>query len=292
MPIVHANGIDIYYELHGQALPGDRSGGPLVLAHGFSGSTEEWRQWVLPLAVGRQLLLYDVRGHGRTSAPEEPSDYSIETFAADQRALMLALGIERAHIGGLSMGGMIAVRFAVDYPEMVTSLLICDSTAGNGGADSEAGRWEHLLREYFSAMEYVGQKYGLAELAERMLEWMKANDPHFADNPEPEDMTRQRLARISLQGFLGAAQAIRERPDLVDRLEEVRVPTLVLVGEWDNFLPCARVAHESIQGSRFVLLRRSGHGTASWRPPAFQRGVSEFLDTVEAGRAVGGEFEL
>ncbi len=141
-------------------------------------------------------------------------------------------------------------------------------------------------------MEHVGEKYGLAELAGRMLEWSKANDPHFADNPEPEDMTRQRLARITLHGFLGAARAIRERPDLVGRLGEVQAPTLVLVGEWDSFLPCARLAHEAVEGSRFVLIRRSGHGTATWRPPAFQRAVGEFLEAVEAGRPVGGEFEL
>ena len=106
MPVIHANGIDIYYELHGQAPPTGRQGDTLVLAHGFSASTEEWRPMVLPLAAGRQVLLYDVRGHGRSSAPEESCHYSIETFAADQRALMLALDIERAHIGGLSMGGM------------------------------------------------------------------------------------------------------------------------------------------------------------------------------------------
>jgi len=66
----------------------------------------------------------------------------------------------------------------------------------------------------------------------------------------------------------------------------------VLVGEWDNFLPCSRLAHQAIKGSRFVLVRRSGHGTPTWRPQAFERAVSEFLDAVEAGRPVAGEFEL
>ncbi|MGQ9573492.1 MAG: alpha/beta fold hydrolase [Dehalococcoidia bacterium] len=285
MPIISANGIDIYYEQHGV-------GPPLVMTHGFSGCTEEWRLQVLPLAAKRQLILYDVRGHGRTTAPADAAAYSMETFAADLRALMLKLGIERAHIGGVSMGGMIAVRFALDYPQMVASLLLCDTTAGNGQPDGEAGRFEYLLREYFSAMEHIAVKYGLSELAERLIAWARANDPHHADNPEPEDMTRQRLARISVQGYLGALRAIRDRPDLVHRLGEVRAPTLVLVGEWDNFLASARVAHQAIVGSRFVLIRRSGHGTPTWRPQAFQRAVSEFLDGVEAGRAVGGEFEL
>jgi pimeloyl-ACP methyl ester carboxylesterase len=285
MPVLGVNGIDIYYEQHG-------AGPPLVMTHGFTGCTEEWRLLILPLAARRQLLLYDVRGHGRTTAPAEPSAYSIETFAADLRALMLKLGIERAHIGGVSMGGMIALRFALDYPQMVSSLLLCDTTAGNGQPDGEAGRFEHMLREYFAAMEHIAEKYGLSALAERLIAWAQANDPHHADNPEAEDVTRQRLARISLQGYLGALRAICDRPDLVHRLGEVQAPTLVLVGEWDNFLPSARLAHQAIKGSRFVLIRRSGHGTPTWRPQAFQRAVAEFLDAVQAGRAVGGQFEL
>lgn len=289
MPTVHANDIDIYYELHGPARAGQP---PLVLAHGFSGSTEEWRHLVLPLAARRQLLLYDVRGHHRTTAPEDPEQYSIETFAADQRALMLALGIERAHIGGVSMGGMIATRFVLDYPEMAASFLLCDSTAGNGASEGEAGRWEQVVRQYFSAMDHVAVKYGLAELAERQLQWNRTWDPHWAEIPESDDVTRQRMARITLHGFLGASRAIRERPDLLHRLPEIKAPTLVLVGEWDNFLPCSRLAHEAIKGSRFVLVRRAGHGTPTWRPQAFERAISEFLDAVEAGRPVAGEFEV
>jgi pimeloyl-ACP methyl ester carboxylesterase len=284
MPILEANGIDIHYEQHG-------AGPPLVMAHGFTTCTDEWRPSLLPLTANRRLLLYDVRGHGGTAAPAERSAYSIETFAADQRALMLKLGIEGAHIGGMSMGGMIALRFALDYPQMVTSLLLCDTTAGNGQSNGEAGRFENLMKKYDSAMEHVAEKHGRAELAEQMIIWSRTNDPHYADNPHP-DIARERLARMSLQGFLGALRAVHDRPDLVHRLGEVRIPTLVLVGEWDSFLPSARLAHQAIEGSRFVLIRRAGHGTPNCRPQAFQRAVSEFLDAVEAGRSVGGQFEL
>jgi pimeloyl-ACP methyl ester carboxylesterase len=289
MPTVRANDIDIYYELHGPARAGQP---PLVLAHGFSASTEEWRPLVLPLAARRQLLLYDVRGHHLTTAPEDPARYSIQTFAADQRALMLALGIERAHIGGLSMGGMIASQFVLDHPDMVASFLLCDSSAGNGASESEAGRWEQVIQQYFSLMDHVAVKYGLAELGERQLRWNRTWVPHWEEIPESDDVTRQRMARITLHGFLGASRAIRERPDLVDRLPEVKAPTLVLVGEWDNFLPCSRLAYEAIEGARFVLVRRAGHGTPTWRPQAFERAVSEFLEAVEAGRPVAGEFEV
>lgn len=289
MPIVRANGIDVYYELHGPARAGQP---PLVMTHGFSGSTEEWRNLVLPLAAQRQLLLYDVRGHHLTTAPEDPAEYSIPIFAADQRALMLALGIERAHIGGLSMGGMIATQFVLDHPEMAASFLLCDSTAGNGGAESEASRWEQMVQQYFLVMDHVAVKYGLAELGERQLQWNRAWVPHWDEIPESDDVTRQRMARITLHGFLGASRAVRERPDLLGRLPEVKAPALVLVGEWDSFLPCSRLACEVMEGARFVLVRRAGHGTPTWKPQAFQRAVLEFLGAVEAGRPVAGEFEV
>ena len=120
MSTVTANGIDIYYELWGE-------GPPLVMAHGFCGCTDEWRALVLPLAKRRCLLLYDVRGHGRSSAPEDPALYSMPILAADQAALMRALGIERAHVGGLSMGGWIAWSFALAYPEAVAGLILSDA---------------------------------------------------------------------------------------------------------------------------------------------------------------------
>jgi 3-oxoadipate enol-lactonase len=268
MPKVHANGIDISYRVLGQ-------GTPLVMAHGFTGFTEDWLEFVEPLASRHRLVLYDVRGHGQTSAPEDPAEYSLPIFAADQAALMKALDIPRAHVGGVSMGGMIAAQFVVDYPEMATSFLLCDSTAGNGSDPGAAGDFERFLKDGFVLMERV----------------LSENDPHFADNPEPEEKGLRRLTSMSLAGYVGVNRAIRERPDLLDRLGEIKVPTLVLVGEWDRFLPCARLAYERIPGSRFTLVRRSGHGTPSWQPQAFQRAVLDFTEAVDEGRDVAGEFE-
>src|SRR5688572_25882973 len=112
MPTAHANGIDIWYERLG---PDD--GTPLLLPHGFAGPSAQWRPEVLPLAEKRPLVLYDVRGHHRTTVPDDPSEYSLPTLAADLAALLRAIGIERAHVGGVSMGGMISAQFAVDYSE-------------------------------------------------------------------------------------------------------------------------------------------------------------------------------
>jgi 2-succinyl-6-hydroxy-2,4-cyclohexadiene-1-carboxylate synthase len=300
MPTVRANGIDIWYDLLGSSAGGGSTsgGGPtLVLNHGWLGPTDEWPPGVVErLAEQLRVLVYDVRGHGRTTAPEDPDAYSLPIYAQDLRALLDALDIERAHIGGSSQGGMIAAQFVADYPERARSLLLCDSSAGNGLDEGPGGQWERTMRSAFEQMEEIARERGRQELAELRIEADRKRDPHYFDYPEPiqerERKDRERHTRIPLPVFIGTNRAIRNRPDLTARTRELRLPALVLVGEWDDFRPCAERDHALIEGSRFVLVRRSGHGTPSWRPDAFVRAVTEFIADVEAGREVAGELEL
>jgi pimeloyl-ACP methyl ester carboxylesterase len=96
---------------------------PLVLTHGFVGPVDSWLPELAPLIEKRTVIMYDVRGHGRTSVPQDRDAYSLPTFAADLAALLRAIGVERAHIGGVSMGGMITAQFAVDFPDFCESVL-------------------------------------------------------------------------------------------------------------------------------------------------------------------------
>src|SRR5207237_5619863 len=104
---------------------------------------------------------YDVRGHDRTTVPHDPVDYSMSVFASDLAALLKAIGVQRAHVGGVSMGGMVTAQFAVDYPAMCASVLVCDSTCGNaanaaaprGDDDDAAAAWEKRLAFGISLLE-------------------------------------------------------------------------------------------------------------------------------------------
>ncbi|HEU5320420.1 MAG TPA: hypothetical protein VFX28_06440, partial [Methylomirabilota bacterium] len=100
----------------------------------------------------------------------------------------------------------------------------------------------------------------------------------------------QRIRMMTLPGYLGAAKAIAERPDLSPRLREISAPTLVMIGEWDDFLPCALRDHGLIAGSRLVVRKECAHGSC-WRPETFRRAIIDFLADVDAGRPVAGEFE-
>lgn len=290
MPTANVNGIDIWYELRG-------SGPTLALSHGWQGPTEDWPPGLLDtLARHICLLVYDVRGHGRTTAPEDTEAYSMPTYAQDLRALLDALGIEQAHIGGVSQGGMISAQFALDCPERTRSLLICDSTAGNGIDEGPGGEWERALQGYLEEMERIAREQSLAELAEWRILLNRELDEHYFDHPMPseerDNKDRLRHARMSMAAFLGTARAIRFRPDLTGRLRDAQVPALVLAGEWDRFLPCAERDHRLIEGSRYALVRRCAHASPDWRPDAFVRTVTEFIADVEANRDVAGELEL
>lgn len=289
MPTIHANNINIRYE-----RLGPEAGTPLVLTHGFAGPLDQWIDEVRPLAEKRPLLMYDVRGHGRTTVPPDPTDYSIPTFAADLAALLQGLGIERAHIGGVSMGGIITAQFAVDFPEMCASVLLCDTTCGNaplrpdGGGEGPAADWERRMRTGFPLLMNSVRERGMEATIRREWEWGQQNDPHISESPYSLEGGLERIKLMTPEGYLGAAQAIIDRPDLIDRIPAITAPTLVMIGAWDDFLPCALRDHGLIPGSRLVVRERCGHGSR-WRLDTFLAEVEHFLGDADAGRTVAGE---
>ena len=293
MPTVHANGIDIWHDRLGPDVP-ERL--PLVLTHGFAGPSRQWRPELLSLAEKRPLVLYDVRGHDRTTVPHDPVDYSMSVFASDLAALLNAIGVQRAHVGGVSMGGMVTAQFAVDYPAMCASVLVCDSTCGNaakaavprGDDDDAAAAWEKRLAFGISLLENSVRERGLEETQRRQHEWAKANDAHLAESPYTFEEDFERLKLMTPEGYIGAAWAIADRPDLTERISKISAPTLVMIGEWDDFLPCALRDHELIPSSRLVLRKNCGHGSR-WRLETFVSEIEAFLDDVESGRPVAGQ---
>ncbi len=290
MPIAHANGIDIWYDY---SLG---SGPAIVLNHGWRGPSADWQPEALQLRAHGRLLLYDVRGHGRTSSPDDIDSYTLPQYAADLRALLDALDIEQAHIAGVSMGGMIAAQFACDYPERTRSLVISDSTAGNGVDEGPGGEWERTLARGTESMEHIARKEGLAALAERRIAYDKENDPRYFAFPEAletrEARDRASYTNMSLAAFIGTARAIGKRPDNTARIRELHMPVLIMSGEFDDFRPCGERDHKLIEGSRYVLAKNSGHSIDRWRPDIFVPQIAAFIADVEAGRDAGGEYAL
>jgi len=284
MPRAALNGVEINYEVHGE-------GTPLVLAHGYTASLTMWRLQQQQFSAMHRLVIYDMRGHGDTTAPADMDRYDIDRdYVADQLALMDHLGIERAIVGGLSMGGMIAQAFALRHPERVQALLLFDTGPGMGPAARDPGmaaRFDQVR----DVMQSLARTKGMSAIVDAMRERGDASRA-----PEGSPMAAamrahlENMAKMSVDGYLGGGKALHEWRGSVERLHEVAVPTLVLVGAQDPLLAASRVMHERIAGSRLVVLANAGHGTCVWRPQAFTRATLDFLADVAAGREVAGEF--
>jgi pimeloyl-ACP methyl ester carboxylesterase len=237
-----------------------------------------------------RLVIYDSRGHGATTAPAEMDRYEIaRDYVADQVALMDHLGIERAYVGGLSMGGMIAQEFALQHPARVAALLLFDTGPGMGVMARDpalTARFDQLR----TMTQALARTKGMSAIVEAMRNSPMAFRPP-GGAPIPDGVRRhvENMRKMSVDGYLGGGKALHEWRGSAERLREIAAPVLVLVGSQDNLLGASRFMHEQIAGSRLVVLANSGHGTNLWRPQAFERATLDFLADVAAGRTVAGE---
>ena len=133
------NGIEIDYAVSGR-------GRPVILSHGYGATGRMWDGQRRTLGDRYRLITWDMRGHGRTESPNDGARYSTELTVADMRALLASLGVSRAVVGGLSLGGYMALAFYLAHPEMVDALIICDSGPGYRNAEAR-NAWNQRANE-------------------------------------------------------------------------------------------------------------------------------------------------
>jgi pimeloyl-ACP methyl ester carboxylesterase len=263
MPSVKVNDIMVYYEVKGEGFP-------LVMIMGLGGNVDWWDpRMVLGLSKNFRMVMFDNRGAGRTDVSDR--EYTIGLFADDTAGLMDALGVSRAHVLGISMGGMIAQELVLNHPERVEKLVLCSTFCG--GAKSVQADPEVLgtLTADLSGLS-------AEEVAKIIVPFCLTKD-FIDDNPDfVERMTRQILrAPISGKAFTRQLSAIMEF-DTFDRLSQVRAPTLVLRGRRDILIPPENgsILAEAIPDARLVNLEKSAHGLAEDMEEA-TKAITEFL---------------
>lgn len=270
MPYVRSGRVNLYYEEHG-------TGYPVILAHGMSESAEMWAGQVAALAPHCRLILWDNRGHGRSDAPDGPDQYSIPTFAADLRALLDHLGIERACIGGLSMGGYTAIAFAITYPDRVSALICADTAPGEETIPNRPPA-EQAIRDRLP-LEDLARRAGMEAVALQTLADGTAS-AEVIEDPARRARYIDRMRRLPVNGYLWAWRSLRYRPSYTDRLGTIRVPTLCIAGARDDFLPAVRLLAERIPDAALVVIPDAGHTANIDQPDAFNRAVLDFLARV------------
>jgi len=256
----NVNGVDLSYELTG------REKAPVVmLSHSLASSMVMWNPQLDALEAHFRVLRYDMRGHGRSEAPE--GAYTLEMLAQDAVALLDALGIEKAHFVGLSIGGMIGQGVALNHGHRLESLTLCDTSAV---MPAEA---QPILQERIEAARQHGMAGQVDGTLERWFtpEYLKANPPEVA-------MIREAIRTTPLAGYLGCSEALRGL-NYLERLAEITLPTLIMVGEEDQGTPvaAAEAIHERIAGSRLVVLPAARHLSNIEQADAFNKALMKFL---------------
>jgi 3-oxoadipate enol-lactonase len=259
-----ANGISMNYLLDGPV------GTPVVtFSHALAASSAMWSAQAAVFAARYRVLRYDVRGHGESETTRGP--YTLEQLAEDVHALLGALDIERTHFVGLSLGGMIGQHLALSHPEVLSSLVLCDT--GARMPPEARFLWDERIEE---AAEH-GMEPSAASAPGR---WFTS--PFLGQHPEVVHRVQAMIAATDPRGFINCARAIQGM-DLLDRLSEIRVPTLIIVGEADPGSPvaAAQAMRDHIPGAKLVVLRSASHLSNLEQPEAFDRALSDFLTEIE-----------
>ena len=260
MPYLDRDGVRIYYEVHGGSSNNNNT--PLLLTHGYSSTSAMWHGQIEALSQRHRLVLWDMRGHGQSDYPASPAAYSEALTVADMAALLDAVAGagSRAVVGGLSLGGYMALAFYRAHPRRVCALLIVDTGPGFKN-DAARAAWNRTAHETADRLE----RDGLAVLR----------------SASPE---RASVSHRDATGLANAARGMLTQRDasVIQSLGAVSVPSLVVVGAEDRpFLAASEYMVRRIPWARKVVVPGAGHAVNIDQPQAFIDAVVPFLDGLE-----------
>jgi 3-oxoadipate enol-lactonase len=248
-------------------------GSPLVLLHAFPLNAEMWQPQHDNVANGWQLITPDLRGFGESTGPPATS---LDDHADDILALFRHLGIERAAIGGLSMGGYIAFALHRRAAQRFRALVLADTRAE---ADTEEARTNRVK------LQQTAREGGPAAVADAMIP--KLLGQASSANPQIVERVRALVLAARTEGIVDALDALKTRPDSTPTLQTIGCPTLILVGADDGLTPVA--ASETMQRAMpraiLAIVPESGHLSNLEQPRAFDTALNAFLASVRNASA-------
>ena len=259
MPKIAVREVEVNYEEAG-------TGFPLVLVHGLNGDLTGWVLILPEFSKHYRTVAMDVRGHGATSKPDQP--YSIQSFSEDLYEFLKNLGIPKAHIFGLSMGGAIAQQFALDHPEMARSLILVSTFSF---VDEHA-------RQAFNGLKSRLAQGGYPAFFDEVVK-LAFTPKYIAANPGPIAELKQKRIQINSPVAIGRATDACLGVNLKDQISQITVPTLVISGRKDVFTPIhlAEQIHRSIRASEWKILEGVGHNLHIEAAPQLVQTVLSFL---------------
>ncbi len=260
---IKTGGLYLNYEMTG------KEGAPVVmLSHSLGSNLGMWEPQRAALEPRYRVLRHDMRGHGASDVSE--GAYSLEQLALDALGLLDALKIDRVHFVGLSIGGMIGQALALEHPDRFRSLVLCSTSA----------YLPPPARPILQERIETARKEGLQALVDSTLErWFT---PAYAQQNSPTlDRIRRQFLATPVAGYIGCSEAIGQL-NFIGRLSRITLPTLIMVGAEDPGTPVAasEAIHESIKGSKLVILPSASHLANIEKSELFNRHLLEFLQAL------------
>jgi pimeloyl-ACP methyl ester carboxylesterase len=246
-------------------------GTPLILLHAFPLSSELWRPQLETLSNDFRVIAPDLPGFG--NSPDFVEDASVDHMANSVMALLQQLKIEEPIIlGGLSMGGYTALAFARLFPESLRALILCDTRAEADTEEGKAGRDKTIA---------LAQSQGARPIVEQMLPKL-LGETSQKERVNMMESVRTLALQQSPTGIANALRALRDRPDSLDLLPQINVPTLVIVGEEDTITPVsmAQTLANKIPNARLEIIPQAGHLSNIEQPEVFNRIVCDFCQSL------------
>ncbi|MBL8384761.1 MAG: alpha/beta hydrolase [Burkholderiales bacterium] len=271
------DGVRLYYEEAG-------SGIPLVFVHEFAGDWRSWEPQMRFFSRYYRAITYSARGFKPSSIPADPAQYSQDHARDDVVAILDHLGIDRAHIAGLSMGGFATLHVGMAYPERARSLVIAGCGYGAAPADKETFRQEceAAARRFETAGVEAARQYAIGPTRVQ----------YQNKDPRGWDEFATQLTEHDWQGQAHTMRGVQmKRPslwELEERMRSIRVPALIVTGDEDD--PClepALLMKRAIATSGLVVLPQAGHTINLEDPEPFNRALLDFFTRVDAGRWTG-----
>ena len=256
MKTAKVNGTQINYEIHGR-----QGSSWLILSHSLACSVRMWDPQVAALKDRYCILNYDMRGHGKSAAPQGP--YTLDMLADDVLGLMQELGIKRATYMGLSIGGMIGQTLALKRPELFDKMVLADT--GHAQPPEAQKQWDERIK--------VAHTQGMKALVPSTMErWFT---PAFRESP-PAKKIAKLIEDTPVAGYVGCAQAIMKL-NTTARLKEIRLPVLAIAGEADPSAPGTKHIGENVPGAKLVMLKNAAHIANVEQAEKFNQALKEFF---------------
>lgn len=259
MNFFHSNGVRLAYRVDGQ-----EQAFPLVMVHALGMNLRMWDPQVAALRETWRLVRYDCRGHGASDVPV--GDYTLEQLGNDLIALLDTLQIERAHLCGLSLGGMVALWCAATYPQRVARVVLANTAARIGTRESWQARIEAVRAGGIAGIRDV--------LLSRFL-----SEAFRQQHPATVEQIGHIVGATNPLGYIGACAALREA-DLRKLARTIRLPALILAGALDESTPPsqAQELHTALAGSQLLVFDETAHLSNVERPQEFNESVHNFLE--------------